>query len=108
MSVFRETDLTTLAGRVGSNPLPPGVGSLWITIYEDPFKIPRLNVGGLMYNKTMKKRTKPINNVNEATRKAHSAELFKSLLLTKHTVVVPEHRKGTRQSNIRKAINESL
>jgi len=60
-----------------------------------------------MYNKTMKKRKKPLNKVNEATRKAHSAELFKSLMLTKHTIVVPEHRKGSRQSNIRKAIQES-
>jgi hypothetical protein len=56
----------------------------------------------------MKKRTKPINKVNEATRKAHSAELFKSLLLTKHTIVTPENKKGSRSANIRKAINESL
>jgi hypothetical protein len=61
-----------------------------------------------MYNRTMKKRKAPLNKMNEATRKAHSRELFQSLLLTKHTVVVPEHRKGTRQANLRKAINESL
>lgn len=61
-----------------------------------------------MYNKTMKKRKPPLNKLAEATRKAHSAELFKNLLLTKHTVVTPEHRKGTRQSNIRKAIQESM
>jgi hypothetical protein len=61
-----------------------------------------------MYNRTMKKRKKPLNKLAEATRKAHSAELFKNLLLTKHTIVVPEHRKGTRSANIRKAINESL
>jgi hypothetical protein len=60
-----------------------------------------------MYNRTMKKRKKPLNKVNEATRKAHSRALFESLLLTKHTIVVPEHRKGSRQSNIRKAIQES-
>ena len=55
----------------------------------------------------MKKRTKPLNKVNEATRKAHSKELFKSLLLTKHTIVTPEHRKGSRQANKLKAIKES-
>jgi hypothetical protein len=61
-----------------------------------------------MYNNTMKKRKKPLGKQNEATRKAHSAELFKSLMLTKHTIVVPEKRKGSRSANIRKAINESL
>ena len=71
------------------------------------FKKLTYNVGGLMYNKTMKKRKKPLNKVNEATRKAHSAELFKNLLLTKHTIVTPEHRKGSRSANIRKAIRES-
>ncbi len=62
----------------------------------------------MMYNNTMKKRKAPLGKQAEATRKAHSAELFKSLLLTKHTVVVPEHRKGTRKANIRKAIQESM
>jgi hypothetical protein len=55
----------------------------------------------------MKKRKKPLGKQNEATRKAHSAELFKNLLLTKHTIVTPEHRKGSRSANIRKAIQES-
>jgi hypothetical protein len=55
----------------------------------------------------MKKRKKPLNKIAEATRKAHSAELFKNLLLTKHTIVTPEHRKGSRSANIRKAIQES-
>ena len=59
-----------------------------------------------MYNRTMKKRKPPLNKVNEATRKAHSAELFKSLLLTKHNVETPANRKGTRSANIRKAISE--
>lgn len=60
-----------------------------------------------MYTKTMKKRTKPLNKVNEATRKAHSKALFESLMLNPHTIVTPENRKGSRQSNIRKAIKES-
>ncbi len=60
-----------------------------------------------MYNNTMKKRKKPLGKVNEATRKAHSAELFKSLMLTKHTIATPKIRKGSRSSNIRKAIAES-
>jgi hypothetical protein len=66
-----------------------------------------INVVGVLYNVSMKKRKKPLGKANEATRKAHSKELFKSLLLTKHTVVTPEHRKGSRSANIRKAIKES-
>jgi hypothetical protein len=54
----------------------------------------------------MKKRMKPLNRANEARRKAHSAELFRSLLLSPHTVVIPKDKKGTRQSNKRKAIDE--
>ena len=61
-----------------------------------------------MYNKTMKKRTKPLGKLNEATRKAHAKELFASLMLNKHLIVTPENRKGSRQSNIRKAIKESM
>jgi hypothetical protein len=60
-----------------------------------------------MYNRTMKKRKAPLNKMNEATRKAHSRELFQSLLLTKHTIITPEHKKGSRSENIRKAIRES-
>jgi hypothetical protein len=60
-----------------------------------------------MYNNTMKKTKKPLGKVANATRKAHSQELFQSLMLNKHLIVTPEHRKGSRQSNIRKAINES-
>ena len=74
---------------------------------DNSFKNPTLNVGGMMYNKTMKKRKAPLNKVNEATRKAHSAELFKSLLLTKHTVVTPKPKKDTRSVANRKAIAES-
>jgi len=55
----------------------------------------------------MKKNKKPLNKANEAIRKAHSKELFASLMLNKHLVVTPENRKGSRQSNIRKAIKES-
>jgi hypothetical protein len=61
-----------------------------------------------MYNRTMKKRKPPLNKIAQATRNAHSAELFRSLMLNKHLVITPETRKGSRQSNIRKAINESM
>ena len=60
-----------------------------------------------MYNKTMKKRKPPLNKIAQATRNAHSAELFQSLLLNKHLIVTPVSRKGSRQDNIRKAIKES-
>ena len=59
-----------------------------------------------MYNRTMKKRKKPLNKVAEATRKAHSKALFESLMLNPHLVVTPENRKGSRQANKRKAIAE--
>jgi len=55
----------------------------------------------------MKKRKPPLNKVAQATRNAHSAELFRSLLLNKHLVITPENRKGSRKENIRKAIKES-
>jgi hypothetical protein len=60
-----------------------------------------------MYNKTMKKKKKPLSKLNEATRKAHAKELFASLMLNKHLVVTPANRKGSRQSNKAKAIKES-
>lgn len=49
-----------------------------------------------------------IGKRNEARRKAESAALFQSMLKAKHTVVIPESKKGTRQSKKRKAINEQL
>ncbi len=55
----------------------------------------------------MKKRTKPLGKLNEATRKAHAKVLFESMLLTKHNIVTPENRKGSRMANKRKAISES-
>jgi hypothetical protein len=61
-----------------------------------------------VYNLTMKKRKPPLNKVAQATRNAHSAELFRSLMLNKHLVITPATRKGSRQANIRKAINESM
>lgn len=61
-----------------------------------------------MYNRTMKKKNKPLNKANEARRKAHSAELFRSLLLSPHLVQTPTNRKGSRQANKRKAIQESM
>ena len=60
-----------------------------------------------MYNKTMKKKKPPLGKVANATRKAHAKELFQSLMLNKHLVVTPEHRKGSRQSNKQRAIRES-
>jgi hypothetical protein len=56
----------------------------------------------------MKKKMKPLNKVNNAIRKAHSAELFRSLMLSPHIVATPETRKGSRQANKRKAISEHL
>ena len=61
-----------------------------------------------MYNRTMKKTKKPLSKVNAAIRKAHSAELFRSLMLSPHLVETPANRKGSRQSNKRKAIKESM
>jgi hypothetical protein len=60
-----------------------------------------------MYNNTMKKKSKPLNKVAQATRNAHSKELFASLMLNPHLVVTPANRKGSRSANIRKAIKES-
>jgi hypothetical protein len=60
-----------------------------------------------MYNSLMKKTKKPLSKTNNAIRKAHSAELFRSLLLNPHTVATPASRKGSRAANIRKAIQES-
>lgn len=54
----------------------------------------------------MKKRKKPLGKVAQATRNAHSAELFRSLLLNKHIVATPAKRKGSRKANIQKAIKE--
>ena len=64
------------------------------------------NVRGVVYNRTMKKRKPPLNKVAQATRNAHSAELFRSLLLNKHLVATPATRKGSRKANITKAIKE--
>jgi hypothetical protein len=65
-----------------------------------------VNVGGVLYNRTMKKRKPPLNKIAQATRNAHSAELFKSLMLNKHLVATPAKNKGSRKSNIQKAIKE--
>ena len=64
------------------------------------------NVSGKVYNRSMKKRKPPLNKVAQATRNAHSAELFRSLLLNKHIVATPATRKGSRKSNITNAIKE--
>ena len=59
-----------------------------------------------MYNNTMKKKQKPLGKANEARRKAEAKALFQTMMLTKAGVVVPDHRKGTRSVNNRKAIAE--
>ena len=64
------------------------------------------NVSGVMYNRTMKKRKPPLNKVAQATRNAHSAELFRSLMLNKHLIATPANRKGSRKANITNAIKE--
>jgi hypothetical protein len=56
----------------------------------------------------MKKKKPPLGKVANATRKAHSQELFQSLMLNKHLIATPENRKGSRQSNKLKAIRESF
>lgn len=56
----------------------------------------------------MNKKKKPLSKINNAIRKAHSAELFRSLMLSPHLVETPADRKGSRQSNKRKAIQESI
>ena len=60
-----------------------------------------------MYNKTMKKRKAPLGKMNNAIRKAESELLFRAMLNTKHTIAIPENRKGSRSANKRKAIQES-
>ena len=55
----------------------------------------------------MKKKGKKLGMVNEARRKAESAELFREMMKNPHLVVTPEKYKGTRQSNKNKAIRES-
>jgi hypothetical protein len=45
---------------------------------------------------------------NEARRKAEARALFSSMLKAPHLVEQPKKYKGTRQSQKRKAINDSL
>lgn len=54
----------------------------------------------------MKKKTKPLSKTNNAIRKAHAEELFRSLMLSPHLIVTPNVRKGSRQTNKRHAIKE--
>lgn len=48
-----------------------------------------------------------LDRANEARRKAESKELFTKMLKSKHQVVAPDKRKGTRKANESKAIRES-
>jgi hypothetical protein len=91
---------------------PPSLDSFTIVLKFFPdlrrlIIFSRINVGGSLYNKTMKKRKPPLNKIAQATRNAHSAELFRSLMLNKHLVITPTERKGSRHSNKRNAIKES-
>ena len=64
-----------------------------------------------MYNRTMKKTkkpNKPYGMRTEAIRKALAHEVFESMLKNPHLVVTPKQYKGSRHSNKRKAISESL
>ncbi len=45
---------------------------------------------------------------NEARRKAESQALFHTMLKTKHKVITPAPKKGTRSEHKRNAIKESL
>ena len=54
----------------------------------------------------MKKKTRPLGKVNEAIRKAESQALFNAMLKEgKAKVITPKKYKGTRQSNLRKALD---
>lgn len=56
---------------------------------------------------SMKKKKAPLGKLNNAIRKAESELLFKAMLNTKHSVITPATKKGTRSVNKRKAISES-
>jgi len=84
---------------------PAQKGNDWIKKIKKRSPNPH-NVSGSVYNRTMKKRKPPLNKVAQATRNAHSAELFKSLMLNKHLIATPATRKGSRKANIQKAIKE--
>lgn len=77
------------------------------SIYDTPKQIPKMSEVSVIIV-GMKKKMKPLSKTNNAIRKAHSAELFRSLLLNPHTIATPETRKGSRQANKRKAIAEHL
>jgi len=78
-----------------------------IDLNYDTIKNFPINVVGVLYNLSMKKTKKPMSKINNAIRKAHSAELFRSLMLSPHLVETPSNRKGSRQANKARAIKES-
>lgn len=101
--------LLAMLEKAGYQPAPSGAQAAPLpTQLRHIKKIPRNfpNVLPIMYNRTMKKNKKPLNKANEARRKAHSAELFRSLMLSPHLVQTPATRKGSRNANKRKAIAE--
>jgi hypothetical protein len=55
----------------------------------------------------MKKKTKKLGMANEARRKLESQALFYEMMKNPHLVATPKKYKGSRQSNINKAIKES-
>mgnify|MGYP000078294448 CR=1 FL=1 len=75
-------------------------------IYDTPKNFPKMSDLPCIII-SMKKNKKPLSKTNNAIRKAHSQELFRSLLLNPHTIVTPESRKGSRMANKRRAIAES-
>jgi hypothetical protein len=86
------------------DPLERGASLLpdcYKTFYEDPFYSPKMSVAYAKINSMLGKR-------NEARRKAEAKALFSSMLKAPHLVEQPNKYKGTRQSQKRKAINDSL
>ena len=55
----------------------------------------------------MRKKTNKLGKVNEARRKAESADLFRQLLKSPHLVQQSDKYKGSRKSKTDKAIRES-
>jgi hypothetical protein len=64
-------------------------------------KLPEMSEGNGKISSMLGKR-------NEARRKAESQALFHTMLKTKHKVITPAPKKGTRSENKRNAIKESL
>jgi len=55
----------------------------------------------------MRKKTNKLGKVNEARRKAESADLFRQMLKSPHLVQQSKKYKGSRKADTDKAIRES-